>query len=275
MVSDIIYHYCSSEIFHKIIQTKEIWLSNARFMNDLHEGKYIRGLIHHIAAGDEPTNFATNYERIYGEAYVACFSEKKDLLSLWERYADACRGFAIGYNKAGLEGLLDQLTSDEPDEHDRSEGINLLKVDYPEKADELYNKLKEECPSMFKKIPNDCLTMDGFINQGFSHMLWTYKNPFFVEECEHRIIYIPGKFKESDQNIRGTKAFRPTRQRICDHFPLKFSAVKGVIAGVVAEVVIGPLNTTEKSVAKDYLTSTGFPDTEVTYSKGCGVISLP
>lgn len=266
MDSDTLYHYCSFETFDRILQTKEIWLSNTRFMNDLQEGKYILEMIRQVATDDEFVNFETNYERVYGKAYVACFSENGDLLSLWERYANACRGFAIGFNKVLLQELLDQLTSDEPDEHDRSEGINLIKINYD--APDFYGKLMESCPSMFREMPKDRLTMEIFKNKDFGKTLWTYKNPFFAQEFEHRIIYLPDKFKESNQNILGDKVSRLTCDGICDHFPLKFSSVENI----VVQVVMGPLNKAKKSDIEGYLKNIGFSVTEVTYSSGCGVI---
>ncbi len=268
MDSDILYHYCSVDTFDKIIQSKEIWLSNTRFMNDLQEGKYIREMIRQAAADNEFVNFGENYERIYGEAYVACFSENGDLLSLWERYANACRGFAIGFNKALLEELLDKLTSDDSDEQDRSEGINLIKINYAKDATDLYQKLKKSYPSMLRRVPTDHLTMAGFKNEDFGKTLWTYKNPFLAQEFEYRIIYLPGKFKESNRNILGDKASKLTSDGMCYHFPLKFSSVEDI----VAQVVIGPLNKVERSVIEDYLKDIGFPVTEVTCSDGCGVI---
>ncbi|PTR05880.1 Protein of unknown function (DUF2971) [Nitrosospira sp. Nsp5] len=269
MDSDTLYHYCSVDTFDSILKKKEIWLSNTRFMNDLQEGRYIHELIRQgVKDDDEFVNFATNYKRIYGEAYVACFSENGDLLSLWERYANACRGFAIGFDKALLEELLAQITSDEPDEHDSSEGINLIKINYSKDVADLYGKLKKSYPSMFKKVPKHSLTMESFRNEDFGKTLWIYKHPFFDQELEHRIIYLPDKFKESNRDILGNKVSRLTCDGICDHFPLRFSTVENI----VVRVVIGPLNKAGKSVIEGYLKNIGSSIAEVTYSDGCGVI---
>jgi len=268
MASDIIYHYCSAESFYKIIQTKEIWLSNVRFMNDLQEGKYIREAIRQVADGEEADNFKKNHKRIYGSAYVSCFSEDNDLWSQWERYADACKGLAIGFCKKQLEILLDTLSSDEPDTLDRKEDINLIKIGYLKKRC-LHNRLKEKSPSMFEAIPSDRLTMDGFKNDDFGKTLWTYKNPFFKQEKEHRIVYLlPNNGWASNDKILKPKAYHLTNGGVCDHYPLNFAADNGV----VVSVIMGPLTANKKSVVKGYLKDAGLPGAEVSYSDGRGVI---
>ena len=268
MASNIIYHYCSAESFYKIIRTKEIWLSNVRFMNDLREGKYVRDVIRKAAeSGAESVNFTKNHKRVYGQAYVACFSEHEDLFSQWERYANACRGFAIGFFKVQLETLLDMLSPSGPDTLDRCEGINLVKIKYADK-ESLYQKLKEDCPSMFKLVAEDRLTMDGFINEDFAKTLWAYKNPFFCQEDEHRIIYLPSKGWVSNPEVLGSKAYHSIGAGIRDCYPLKFASVNGI----VARVVLGPLTATKKMIVQDYLKDAGLLDVEVRYSDGRGVI---
>lgn len=270
MDSHILYHYCSLETFSKIIQTKEIWLCNARAMNDLSEGKYVCDVVNKFGQGGiESVNFQKNHGRIYGKAYIACFSGKEDLFSQWERYADACKGFAIGFRKERVKKLLDELPSDEPDTLEPC--INLEEVDYlsdEENKREFYEKLIKDFPSMFKQVCEDRLTMERFKNDDFGSMLWSYKNPFFRQENEYRIIYLPDKGGTPNSDILGTKAYRLTREGMQDYYPLKFNSDSGIIA----EVMIGPLNKNEKSLVKDYLETNGYSGFKVLNSDGCGVI---
>jgi len=102
----MIYHYCSLENFHKIIMSKELFLFNAKIMNDSLETNWINHLIAEELSkrkddfnNDDVKSLETsfNLNRIY--PYISCFSSEGDSLGQWRAYADDGKGVAIGFNE--------------------------------------------------------------------------------------------------------------------------------------------------------------------------------
>ena len=123
-----IYHYCNTDVFIKIMQSKTIRLSDITKSNDSMEISWINGFLRDQFIqkyNDEKTkyfknNFSIdafkeyfdkhydlllsndNYNRLY---LVSCFSENGDLLSQWRGYADDANGFSIGFD---IDSLCEQ-----------------------------------------------------------------------------------------------------------------------------------------------------------------------
>lgn len=106
----ILYHYCSNNAFHSIIENSSIWLSSLSLSNDSMEGKLVAEIIGLIAKDDELDQAATErlQESVFRlEQFVDglgfCLSECGDLLSQWRGYADDATGVSIGFSKNYLE----------------------------------------------------------------------------------------------------------------------------------------------------------------------------
>jgi hypothetical protein len=100
----MVYHYCSSEVFFNIIQTKELWLTNSDTANDYLEKRWVRDGVSNVlrrlntnpATEDFFYSFRQEYLSDSRPLYMSCFSEVIDSLSQWRGYANDGRGFAIG-----------------------------------------------------------------------------------------------------------------------------------------------------------------------------------
>ncbi len=106
----ILYHYCTSDVFEKIITEKSFKFSDIKGTNDYSENltKYMSWLIEskHIFSS---TNVeirekiikeikALNHYKL-NQYFIACFSSVRDDLGLWRTsYGDNGKGICIGFN---------------------------------------------------------------------------------------------------------------------------------------------------------------------------------
>jgi len=112
-----IYHYTEAAGLIGILQSRQLWLSNALFLNDsaelAHGRDRISGVLFDHRYDSEVTErafvpfdgfSAEDAERLIEvptrpeDVYVASFSEKADGLSLWRAYAAESAGFALGFS---------------------------------------------------------------------------------------------------------------------------------------------------------------------------------
>jgi len=83
-----LYHYCSNDSFHSIIENRSIWLSSLSLSNDSMEGKLLADIIFTLAQDDGLNTDAIkqlqlsieNLENII-DALGFCLSKQGDLLS--------------------------------------------------------------------------------------------------------------------------------------------------------------------------------------------------
>ncbi|QBR01827.1 DUF2971 domain-containing protein [Paraburkholderia pallida] len=112
----IIYHYCDPHAFLSIIESKALWLSNARKMFDPRVGDGIGSMLVNALAGNQrepqaPNGAATelllalNVSR--RELFTCCFSGNRDATTQWLNYADRGRGLAIGFDTGVLQLEMD------------------------------------------------------------------------------------------------------------------------------------------------------------------------
>jgi len=106
----VLYHYTDAAGVLGIVQRRELWASNAAFLNDSTELIYVRGVLREVLeefeAGDEHSRAVARYghvmlrglsEWLY-DVYVACFCENGDLLSQWRGYPRAGGGYSLGFD---------------------------------------------------------------------------------------------------------------------------------------------------------------------------------
>src|ERR1700684_413334 len=107
---DVLYHYTDAAGVLGIIERRELWASNAAFLNDSTELIYVRGVLQEVLAefeaGDEHSRAVARYghsmlrglsEWLY-DVYVACFCENGDLLSQWRGYPRTGGGYSLGFD---------------------------------------------------------------------------------------------------------------------------------------------------------------------------------
>lgn len=128
--SEVLYHYCSTESFYKIISERQIKLSSLSLTNDSLEGRLVRETIEKLCNKSKLGTYQTNdirylinaFEQIL-DSYGFCLTEVGDLLSQWIMYADDANGISIGFSTEYLKKLL---------KNNNKENIDLCRILYEE-----------------------------------------------------------------------------------------------------------------------------------------------
>ncbi len=202
----MLYHYCSLDTFLKIIASGKIWLFDVRKSNDrqgLHhlkiecaiqlltaQNEYLKryskesGFTYDFRAMDEINALAkkiVNADLLI--TWVFCLSEECDLLSQWRGYADNGAGICIGFDYDYLNQINLLAFSD------KKKMFCLRPVEYG----------RESAMEYFaSQIDMDVIQMDfdAFKQKCHTALFSTfyeapfYKNHFFSEEKERRIVLI-------------------------------------------------------------------------------------
>src|SRR5882672_11382123 len=103
---ELVYHYCGPGAFLEIISSRTVWLSAYYGLNDSTErdwGYSIFAKVTNQLQEEVGKTFIDSISTTINTAYlrsivmISSYSLDPDLLSQWRAYADAGRGFAIGF----------------------------------------------------------------------------------------------------------------------------------------------------------------------------------
>jgi len=292
----IVYHYCSAEIFQKIIETRTLRLADITKSNDTAEILWITQFIDDAIEQEyqrQEKAFrdkcsldsvimrkAKYYQASYwGEFsryahFVSCFTGKGDSIGQWCRYADDEKGFAIGFSSECFEQFT--LPENQSDIFYRY-GC----VEYNEK--EQRNLVNDSVKSMFKQL-NEVLIQEkheGYINGAIGRQLSELfrtaafcKNSFFSEEEEYRA-YI--RWDTKDPCSKNIKIVCKTNQKIVASLKYTHYTKKGTLCPCIdatfeahfpiVKVMIGPKNVCSEGEIQNYLREYGIK-CDVSRSKG-------
>lgn len=284
MDNTILYHYCSNNAFHSIIENRRIWLSALSLSNDSMEGKLVAEILTRIAEGDGLDQPATQRlqklvsgleQMIDGLGF--CLSEEGDLLSQWRGYAADASGVSIGFSKDYLQQLGEASGAvDKPGftlnkvEYDREIQESLIKPTYIE-IKKLINEgaFKFGKRSLFDVRSDDEVRRDNEKVRGaFSQLsmtvltlftkLFLLKTRAFREEREWRLI---SYFAKTGTDMC---SFRALSDRIVPY--REFELFESQSSSIV-KVILGPKNTTPNYVIEGFLKQRGFPDVTILRSE--------
>ena len=284
---NIVYHYCSTDVFTKIISGKAIRLSDITKSNDSMEilwiTKYLRDIF--LEEFDKEVSatqyFADGYPRkLFSELVdlytyeffrtdermfsfmVCCFSEVGDLLSQWRGYADDATGFSIGFDADTFNKYCSSF--DVP-------YYSFRKVIYSEDkqkkqvrsyAKNLISKLKQLAKKAEKSIEEESSEAFYVCFLNLFIMSINMKNPFFKEEKEWRLCYwnslgsgtkLAINLIGSDLTVSDVKYYS-RRNDVVPYIDLFFNSIE---PSIIKDVVIGPKNRTSKKDIEDYLKNNG------------------
>jgi hypothetical protein len=268
----MLYHYTDNETFIKIIENKEIWLSNIFQTNDPYDGLWIIEVI--------KENYPEIYDKyIYkkmdryknieyissgqGSKYIACFSKKRDLLSQWRGYGDDGKGICIGFNENILERYVDDIS------HTLQGYLRLLPIEYK----------KEKQLEDIKRTYENREIYDN-VNPGNDDIRWCtelidysaalYKQNGFREEQEIRLIYKPEQFiseLQCEDKIRkcGTiyipQIYYRTNKQKDDIIPYYKLDISGSY-DIIKEIIVGPKSKLHNKIILGLLHGNGFKISE-------------
>lgn len=186
---DTLYHYCGVNAFHGIITSRTLWLSHARYMNDVDEYNWfhekVRKYITTLPDGGESERYAILEEFVkeLSSPYLFCLSSMRDLVTQWETYGQNGEGYAIGFDSQCIRNVLSFGNA--------AFYAHLCEVDYSESNHDL---MAETFVDEFRAIPEqDLSTLDAALSAiHLSVFAKQYKNPAYKQEAEWRIVLTPG-----------------------------------------------------------------------------------
>jgi hypothetical protein len=269
----VVYHYCSMASFLSILKTNSLRLSNITKSNDPTEITNVIPVLKEVTKDvltDYNKQMSTQYqfadntisllidrffEDLSKNFYVICFSEKRDLLSQWDRYADNAKGVAIGFNtrhfvklqiETGSQYIFGKIIYDQ----------NVLVRSVEHFLRHEIDKKWRSCDDLHNMnlIENVTTNLVCTILQ-FSVL---FKDEFFLEENEWRLVYNPlGRIRrlgyasayhdrllETDQYRHEQSGFTRTGYQfvvkgnsISSYVDLSFESIRDAL---IQEIIIGP-----------------------------------
>jgi len=255
-----------------IFQSKEIWLSNSRKMNDYHETTWIEQFIDNKLNEIDPKKygefirlFVQNYKLNASVPYIACFSEDGDVLSQWRAYSEDGSGVAIGFdieklgieNKLPITGATSQIST------------GFSKVIYDIEAQKnIVNQIFDHWLDKINLGTTDTTASIEVMGQ-LKMYASIFKNPSFKEEKECRLIHTPLILdnNENETTLMGQMSdvyFRENKRDIVSYF--KWSFEKEFSSSIIPKIIVGPKCRLEKYDFNMYLSVNGLQKTEVSPS---------
>ncbi|RZL38545.1 MAG: DUF2971 domain-containing protein [Rubrivivax sp.] len=286
----VLYHYCSTETFLAIAQSRTVRLSSVRLSNDSFEGRLVHQLLLDIAKTENVRQIdierLDNTLDVLGDivdGLALCLSEEPDLLSQWRGYAADGAGVCIGFRTDKL-----QLVGANPEQGELP-SFTIERVEYERSAQlERLKPVLENLKSVLQQpdlnppgllgLPDDAFGSNRPIEEIVAEQqekrikairkfglrllgeimgeLFTLKTRAFREEREWRALSIRVGVEQGVQ-------FRAAPNRV-----VPFRAFNiGSVENVIAEVVLGPKHISPERLIEQMLSSFGFHDVPVRRSE--------
>lgn len=191
-----LYHYTRRDGLLGIFERREIWASNARYLNDSRELTVAIELALDLlgppiatpSSDDDWFNadirrFLTTIEE-HWDVFVFSLSEKGDWLSQWRAYCRPGDGYSIGFDPNQLASAADKATFHlAPCRYQRGEHARLMNLVFSDARDRLHQKLQAGTPMLDAR--GEALTVFG---AGFFMLAPLIKHVAFEEEREWRLV---------------------------------------------------------------------------------------
>jgi hypothetical protein len=296
---ETIYHYCGIQPFLSILEAKTLWLSDLFQTNDAREGGEIIDVVCDFFTEQKISDAVINQWKNdfknfhdYSQAFGFFMSENGDLLSQWRGYAQDGIGFAVGFNKNKLQGLVKSSNS-------KAEGaviLQLEKVEYERSNQKAQiQDIAQHIPELIengalrhlrggallsiepdeeeKKKREKAWKQLNMMNMVLGHFKrYSFKHIAFNEEIEWRLFAsVLMSRKKGDINEISSEGFRQISNdlgfyhrsnSIVPYLKFRFDDVK-----LVTEVIIGPKNNTPENVVEMFLHSYGLGHVEIKQSQ--------
>lgn len=214
----ILWHYTTASGLLGILREGAIRATGLSYLNDITEGKYLRGLmrepIEHLTSKDDLPGIEKLFESAYRRFGAACFCPDGDLLSQWRGYSGG-GGFAIGFKSQ----LLRQFWEGEswqgflrPVEYSSSTSFLRAVVDAREVTEEYHrvfpggiNSLRKDKEGKRVIYESEFEDMKGDIAKLFQKIEYLafngalHKDEHFSEEREWRLLtFIDSKTQDDE-----------------------------------------------------------------------------
>jgi hypothetical protein len=274
--NELIYHYCSSDAFVKIVSSRTMWLSAYDSLNDTTERGWGYQMFKKATSQlskEIDIRFIEAISTMVDKAYsmamtmIGSYSLESDALSQWRAYADDGRGFAIGFSPNQMEVPAKPLRVLYEQDQQMYELLGNIRHSYRyEKS--IGFQYNDELKSHFYNIGLD---------------LCAYKHPSFREEKEIRYVHVSAQSPEGkppslvslgarDQNgklISGPikVQFRATHNgNIVPYVVIDYTN-RGT-KSPIEEIILGPRNPNSVAKVEVFLNTIGVRGAKVRRSEG-------
>jgi hypothetical protein len=267
-----LYHYTNAEGLRGIFESKQIWFTDYRHLNDpsefLHGLEFARDIAGQLKeSADSRAKFfldqfitrfrSETFDKGF-EFYIASFSRKRNDLGQWRAYADNGQGFAIGFAPPLFE-ILQNLPADKPPDfvsavkYTRTLDVSALYTPPIRKATELFLSAAMTNADLIENEAIGITFFDEMINRLISALILTAvttKHSAYDHEEEVRLVIADSATK--------LLPFVKTRLRGSEMIPYIPQPWPVQEPGNVVEIVVGPAAPpdTERTLRK-FLSSLG------------------
>ena len=292
----LVYKYCSTKTFRKIISDRQIIMNDITKSNDKKELNLLKDLLIKCL-----NDFCKkNYEKVeefkmytyhmieefYDEEiqsykyFVTCFSSLRDSELMWETYGDKCEGMCIGFNKE----LLISCNNHYPNcifaevNYINEEEINSV---LNELIKNTYYRFQKNCPHSYEKEPF-IVSINELALEIFTKSVF-YKKEWWKEEKEFRFtnwdtieIIKAGQLpiKGVDINTRsfnnGLEITELQYENDINNFYKYLNFVKR--PDFIKEIIIGPKNSISFKYLQGLLINYGFETSQIEIKKSEGMV---
>jgi hypothetical protein len=256
-----LYHYTTADGLIGMLQSRQIWATNVRFMNDTSELAYgvrlvravfekigaraIRGsarnilLYEIVRAGVSEMLDDAERNTIH---YAASFCTNGNLLSQWRGYGQSGGGFALGFVAQRLHGFTAEFLPDTPVKPEEVP-VFLRKVIYDTQAQEALvhewvTSLLQHLRTNSRAVPTAAEVWSTEAARIVARLVYEalvcFKHPGFAEEEEWRLIQ---QGRVGSQDVCKV-AFRARTGRIISYSPLVYRSAADHFP--VAAITFGP-----------------------------------
>lgn len=286
-MDECVYHYCSLDVFDKIITNKTLRMTDVRQMNDSAEVVHIVPMVKRILMEyykDYPSDqVGTAIDQAIGKtlgegtgnflSLAACFSEYPDLLDQWRGYGDDGMGVSIGFDRT----VINRIAKSNP-------LFSFGKVHYSQKAPESFirNTIKRTTRvfnlNLYKNISSLELDIQTIVDNVFESGSVFFKKNSFRNEIESRLALIAcsrhgglvnlmhpilqinrGGFYSMGENALVSLtdlSYFVSGKKVKTYMDMDFSKVANQL---IKKVTIGPKASVSESDIRFMLKTNGFP----------------
>ena len=270
--TEILYHYTNAHGLCGLIDSKKIWASSYRYMNDSQEFEYGFDLIGEIYPKPDIYPLHSNLadysfvEHLRKKKwdfqsdclFVASFSENGNLLSQWRGYAGPHSGYAIGFRKKELEGGSALLVACEYEKAKQKSVLKkLIDNDLPVLRAQFENGLRQQGKREYPELTEYFKYVDLTVSKIAQEVI-SFKHESFFEEKEWRLVVGP-------KNIQPERIlYRPSGTEIIPYIEIVYEKSSFPIECII--VGPGPHQKRNEVSLRQMLSSSEFNKVDVCVS---------
>jgi Protein of unknown function (DUF2971) len=268
--SSLLYHYTSEEGLKGIVGSGQLWLSDLSTSNDprdIHLGiETVRRIVEGILS--EPSlswkffdvsKLTDNVIKYFNHSrcYTVCFTSHQDNISMWREYADAGRGFVIGFRPRAISDMHGRIyrvryIDETSDDQIRSAILDVLDARLYSSNDDVFRAVS---------ISTGLISIVASIK----HNTWSYENEVRLtlaasDEPHPEGIPLSQYPDDTPFDWRASQARPRGNEEIRYHsLPFgRFSDGRNDPSSAISEIVVGPNSSWSDGDVRQLLETHGF-----------------